>query len=476
MNKNKPDPFLQSPNVTVDLHGVRFPMEYLFRGSLVVGQPGSGKTRCILMPLFRSILDATGNDPHDKASFVIVDAKNEFAPFVAQALREVGREDDLIVLKPGSAFYNPLASPFLTTGEMVEKIISLANHTNRDPMRRARGDEAFWANALRSILSSVINATRTIHGGQITFAALNETFRVINKFPNASAAMEWMRENDLTEETIEGIRDFLILPEDKTRPCVATSMANTIYFWKNEPLKQLTTPSQGLPVINPMDIVHRGKVLLISCTSAAYGTSISPLHVALKEHFFSTLLGRDEIEVCGEDGHWGPINQTRPVFIFADEAQSYLTPDSTMGELVALDRLRSFKGGYIAASQNLASIHSVMGDAAHATRLISLFSNQIFMANICPQTAIQAEHILGQKLIKERQKEIGDAMAPPLLFRQAQPARKNDGGTVIESTRQGPRVSASTLAAMRTAEFYVRLANGKVHHKIAPFDNMVQAT
>ena len=233
MNKNKPDPFLQSPNVTVDLHGVRFPMEYLFRGSLVVGQPGSGKTRCILMPLFRSILDATGNDPHDKASFVIVDAKNEFAPFVAQALREVGREDDLIVLKPGSAFYNPLASPFLTTGEMVEKIISLANHTNRDPMRRARGDEAFWANALRSILSSVINATRTIHGGQITFAALNETFRVINKFPNASAAMEWMRENDLTEETIEGIRDFLILPEDKTRPCVATSMANTIYFWKN---------------------------------------------------------------------------------------------------------------------------------------------------------------------------------------------------------------------------------------------------
>jgi len=475
MNKNKPDPFLQNPNQTVDLHGLRFPMEYLYRGSLVVGQPGSGKTRTILMPLFRSILGATGNSPHDKASFIVVDAKNEFAPFVAQALREVGREEDLIVLRPGLAFYNPLASPFLTTGEMVEKIISLATHTNRDPMRRGRGDEAFWANALRSLLTSVINATRTIHAGQITFASLNEIFRVINKFPNASAAMEWMRENDLTEETIEGIRDFLLLPEEKTRPCVATSMANTIYFWKNEPLRRLTTPSQSLPAINPIDIVHRGKVLLISCTSAAYGTSISPLHVALKEHFFSTLLARDEIEVCGEDGHWGPINQTRPVFIFADEAQSYLTPDSTMGELVALDRLRSFRGAYVAATQNLASIHSVMGDPAHATRLISLFANQFFLSNICPHTAKQAEHVLGKKPIKERQKEIGNTVAPPLLFRQAQSLRKNEGGTVIESTRQGPRVSASTLAAMRTAEFYVRLANGKVHHKTAPFDTMIQA-
>ena len=471
----KQDPFLQQPDQIIDLHGIKFPLEYLFRGTLIVGQPGSGKTRCILMPLVRSILHATGSEMDEKASLIVVDPKNEFGPFIQELLREAGREDDLVILKPNSAFYNPLDSAFLSANEVVEKIISFANNTHRNASQRARGDEAYWANALRSLLTAVVDASRTIHKGKLTFAGINETFRSINKFPNAAAAMDWVKEHHLSETAINGIRDFLSLPDSSTRPCIATSLASTIYFWQSEPLCSLVTPKDNLPPVDPFDIVHRGKVLLIGCSSAAFGVSISPLLVALKEHFFATLLSRDQIEVSSEENRWSPINQKRPVFFLADEFQSYLTPDASMGELVALDRLRSFHGGYIAATQNLASLTSVLGDSSHATRLISLFANQAFLANICPYTARQAEHILGKRRNKERQKEINDPLPPPLLFRQTPSVRSSRGGTVIEISREVPRVTDSTLAAMRTGEFYLRLANGKVHRKTAPFIGMVQA-
>ena len=457
----KTDPFLIRPDQTVEIEGIKFPMKYLFRGTLITGQPGSGKTRCILLPLLRSLLQATGTSDETKAGLVIADPKGEFEFVLNDLLRSVGREEDLIVLKPGSGYYNPLESPFYTPSEVVEKIIGFANNTNRNASSSLRSDEAFWANSLRSLLGAVVAATRTIHG-ELNFALINEIFRKIERFDNPSSASEWMRENHLSEPTVEGLRDYLSLPSDKTRPCVATSMANTLQCWRHEPLRQLTTPTKSLPAIDPIDVIHRGKILLLACTDAAFGVSIAPLLIAIKEHLFSGVLARDKIEVTQDGAIWQHINRTRPVFFIADEFQGYVTPDASMGELVALDRMRSNRAGYIAATQNLASLHSVLGNPAHATRLISLFSNQVFLANICPTTASQASHICGKKKVKDVQRQKSRQMAPPLIFRAKQSERTTNQGSIIESTREVPRVDSSTLARMATGEFWLRLANGKV--------------
>jgi type IV secretory pathway TraG/TraD family ATPase VirD4 len=464
----KTDPYLIDPGQRIEIQGVNFPMEYLFRGALITGQPGSGKTRCILLPLLRSILQTTGTKDESKAGLVIADPKGEFEPLLNDLLRSVGREDDLVVLKPGCAYYNPLASPFYSPNEIVEKIIGFANNTNRNMTSQVRSDEAYWANALRSLLGAVVAAARTIHG-ELSYALLNETFRKIDKFQNASNASQWMRENNLSESTVEGIRDYLSLPEDKTRPCVTTSFTNTLQCWRNEPLRQLTTPTKSLPSIDPIDVIHRGKILLLACTDAAYGVSIAPLLVAIKEHLFSAVLARDKIEVVGDGTTWTPVNRTRPVFFIADEFQGYVTADASMGELVALDRMRSNRAGYIACTQNLASLHSVLGNSAHATRLISLFANQVFLSNICPATADQAEHICGKKKVKDLQRQKTRQMAPPLLFRKTRSSYRPVPGTIIEMTKEVPRVDSSTLAKMSTGEFWLRLADGSVHHKTTPF-------
>jgi len=240
-----------------------------------------------------------------------------------------------------------------------------------------------------------------------------------------------------------------------------------LYFWESEPLKTLVTPNQNLPAIDPFDILHRGKILLVACSGPAFGVSISPLLVSIKEHLFSALLSRDQIEVREPDGTWVLINQKRPFFILADEFQSYVTPSASTGELVALDRLRGFRAGLIAATQNLASLHSVLADDAHATRLISLFSNQIFLANICPYSAKHASHILGQKTKRHVQKEMGNRMAPPSLFRAKERKQMPSGIASSVTTSRVPRVDSTTLAAMKTGEFWLRLADGTVHHKKA---------
>jgi len=455
------DEYLIEPELKVSLHGIEFPLEYLYRGLLAVGQPGSGKTRCVLMPLVREILRATGNGVLTKCGLVVADPKNELASFLVDAAKEVGREEDVIVLKPGSAWYNPLANPFLSANEVVEKIISWANNTHRNGSHRSRGDEMFWANAQRSLLAALVATARAIHG-VVDFKILNETMERINMYRSIGEANKWLRDYPVPESARKGISDYLALPSTETRPCVQTSVSNTLYFWRHEPLAQLVTPSGSLPAIDPIDILHHGKILVIGCSGAAFGASITPFLLALKEHFFTVLLSRDQIEVSHGD-QWALINQVRPFFLIADEFQSYVSTDPSTGELTALDRLRGFKTGYIAATQNLASIHSVLGGADHAARLLSLFANQVYLANICPYAAQQVEFLMGKRKVKERQLRQHAVIAPPLLMKHdAWRRRKSTSKDAIIVTREVPRVDASTLSALRTGEFWFRIANGKV--------------
>jgi hypothetical protein len=218
----------------------------------------------------------------------------------------------------------------------------------------------------------------------------------------------------------------------------------------------------NLPTFDPFDIIDQGKILVIGCASAAFGVSIAPLLLALKEHLFAALLSRDQIDVQ-EGENWRPINQNRSVFIIADEFQTYLSPDSTTGELVAMDRLRSARAGFLAVTQNLASIHSVLRDASHASRLISLFSNQFYLANICPYSAQQASWLMGVKTKRVVQYSQEPRMAPPLLTAlRSSNFRTNPQNSGVVVPQQVARVDAAVLAKMTTGEFWLRLANGQV--------------
>lgn len=426
------------------------PFEYLFRSVLAVGAPGCGKTRGILMPLLRELLRATGTDPETKVGLVVADPKNEFRPFLEASLAEVGRLDDLVIIGPGEGCYNPLTSPFLTQLEMVEKIAALSLHRSRGIGGPAR-DDAFWEGSMKSLLGVCIQLHIETKGLPLTFVGVNESLRQILSFRSMSRATEWLTERqiDLPPDILHSLETFLTLPADSTRPCVAETTMNAISFWLHEPLRSLSTPTATMPAIDPLAPIDQGKIILLACTSAAHGTSLAPLMLALKEEIFSGLLARDQIEVDTENGS-RLINQTRPVFIVADEFQTYLTNNGAMGELAALDRIRGFRGGYIAATQNLASLHSALKRDVDAVRLLALFANQVFLANICPLTAVHAEFLFADS--RE------ESLPPPLL-----PHMRS-------SDLKAKDFKGQDLSRLRTGEFWLRSADGSITKGSAKMD------
>lgn len=116
------------------------------------------------------------------------------------------------------------------------------------------------------------------------------------------------------------------------------------------------------------------------------------------------------------------------------------------GEIAALDRLRGFRCGYIAASQNLSSIYSVLNGDMHGRRLLALFSNQLFMNNIDLTTSDYAFSMLCQNL-----SIFDDPYVPlPPALRQNLPPRSS-------------RYTPGALATLKTGEFWLRLASGAIH-------------
>ena len=141
--------------------------------------------------------------------------------------------------------------------------------------------------------------------------------------------------------------------------------------------------------------------------------------------------------------------------------QRSISSNLDAGEFVALDRMRSNRAGYLACTQNLASIHSVMQNHAHASRLISLFSNQVHMSNTCVYTSDHVATLMGTKTKRTVQYSNERPLAPPLLLgRETYRKRKKQNGVIVP--HQAPRVNAADLARLPTGQFWFRLASGRV--------------
>lgn len=444
-----PDPYLFAPNTKINLHGIEFPAEYLFRHLLITGAPGAGKTRLVLLPLLDQILSVFDPAPSGKPSLIIADPKGELHSLLQPLLEKYGRLDDLVILETGASYYNPLSNPFLTQTELVEKLIAFAKNASRSSQADAmQQDSIYWENSMRNLLSALAAVARINPRtpGVFTMDDLSKHWDKLSKYSSRGAMQEWLV--TLKEQPNAAARRTLLeyggLP-DVTRACVCTSVSNVLYPWGLEPLKSLVTPKANLHEIDPLSIVDNGKILLISCSGPAYGTSITPLLTALKEHLFASILSRNQIDVV-EDGSTRLINQSRPIFVIADEFQSYMSNSHSSGEITALDRLRGFRCGYIAASQNLSSIYSVLNGDMHGRRLLALFSNQLFMNNIDISTADYAFSMLCQTLPL-----FDDPHVPlPHSLRENLPP-------------PNARYTPGALATLKTGEFWLRLASGTIH-------------
>src|SRR5262249_6729227 len=81
--------------------GFVWSLDDFYKNALVFGQPGSGKTACVLNALLEGAMLST-QGTGQPISGLILDPKGDFRTKVEILCRKLGREDDLYVLDPDS--------------------------------------------------------------------------------------------------------------------------------------------------------------------------------------------------------------------------------------------------------------------------------------------------------------------------------------------------------------------------------------
>jgi hypothetical protein len=95
--------------------------------------------------------------------------------WLAGVLAGVGRLQDLVVMEPGSAFFNLLKNPFLNASQVAELLINCANHFGRSTGSTFRTDGKYWELANRNWLTTIIEVLQARQRSLPTLAELIRT-------------------------------------------------------------------------------------------------------------------------------------------------------------------------------------------------------------------------------------------------------------------------------------------------------------
>jgi type IV secretory pathway TraG/TraD family ATPase VirD4 len=354
----------------------------------------------------------------------------------------------------------------MNASQMAELLINCANQFSRAKNNSFGADGKYWELANRNWLTTIVEVLMARRGPALTLNELIRTKTEMSKLTTREVAKQWLTKNlalNLTEETRAAILEMSVIAEN-TRSCIFTSATQTIIFWGRPPLADLVNPQPNLPEVDLFSILEDGACVVATVAQPSWGSIMTPLVVAIKNHFAQVVLSRPKIEVI-EDGKARKINQTRPVYLVIDEFHRYISASPDIGEVALLDMAREFRMGAILATQNLSSLQSVVGQTT-TDLLLALCGTQVFLSNTDHRTATHASRILGTRKIRHEQRSVAPTLPPPLLIKES--TRRNGDRSETDSRTsyytEEPAMTSARLSKLKTGEFWVRLADGSVQH------------
>lgn len=403
---------LHIPNTDViPFHTAQIRVEDLLSHLMVVGQPGSGKSRACIRILLRELLKLHAQDPARKTGIFLIDGKGgELRNYVEEALQMAGRADDLIVVGPKDWTFNPFGDPSWPEAKIANTIIEVINTVGSSSVRRSI--DPFWDNATQDILSALVAVARNpIFAPQEPPRVLNVGHLVnlrpiLSKKDRDIVTMAADLAVTLGPETGASFVEFAALPA-ATRHTVATSCGTILAPFARSPLKDVLVPAPGRPELDLTTILSEGKVVLFDLSDPENATELLPAAMLAKACFARMILSRRSMD----------INQTRPVFAILEEFQKVLTPqpDSAACEANWMDTCRWCGCGVILCTQGVSSLLTKAAPAL-VDKLVSLCATQMWLASSDPASAAYASRALPGKFSQQVQRTITKSLPPPLLF------------------------------------------------------------
>lgn len=370
--------------------GFDWTFDDLVKNVLVIGQPGAGKTVCVLNALLEGLIAAGPND--EKTAGLILDPKRTYRHTIGPLCRRLGREDDLCVFSeetwptaartPGSIALNP------TDNKEDALEVSARFTTTLKLSGGMQTRDSFFPDAARTFIR---------HGFELTRAALA---------PRPASVHDVHR---LCGESMDGpafyeelIQTLAATYPDHAPPEIETAVEYFETEWRNLPDRQLagvrSTVKQilddftaqpiaemvsGPSTISIADIIERGKILYVDLPLAGRERLSRILTTLIRLEFQREILRRP--------------NKSRSSFLFADEFQSLFVAGEEHGDSDFFERSRESNHANVVAAQNMSSFLKKTPNRHDVTNFLGLCAVKIFLRNSERETSEWASSLFGER-------------------------------------------------------------------------------
>jgi type IV secretory pathway TraG/TraD family ATPase VirD4 len=360
-----------------------------FQGTVVFGRTGSGKTTGTAEHISRAMLAA------GYGGLVLCAKPGEAADWQARAA-ETGRTDDLVFFRPDQPWEFNFLDYELTSGSKnIEGVVGLLSAMS-EVLQPDDGRQDVWERASKELIRNALDLLRLsgekITASNILAAAINDDF-VKAKLEQAHS----LPSSDDEQEDLRSIEAYYqreIFPmSEKTRTSLTMSISATLGNFKRGEMRQLFCRGTNL---TPLD-ARRGKIIIVDIPVKKYN-DLGILAAAVWKSSFQRAMERVKT-----------TNETRPVFLFADEAQFFVAA-KTDGDFQTT--ARSSRTATVYLTQNFPTLKAKFGgDIKGENKAKGLLGNlvtKIFHANDDPETNQYAAETIG-KILQERESKNNSA-------------------------------------------------------------------
>lgn len=370
-------------------------------GFLITGQTGSGKTSGSGKQIACSMLRAGWG------GLVLVAKPGELDTWKTY-LDRCGRSDDLIVFDASAThrfnfldfeMSRPGPGGGITTN-VVETLCTILEVADRSANTDGGNGEQYWVRSSRQLIRNIVDLLALAKGR----ISVSDCYRLVISAPTSleqlasdswkeqSECFRWLTEADKRMKSPREQHDFQIVTDywcsefvqlsDKTRSIIVSMFTSMIDVLHRGVLRELFSTDT---TVTPLD-VEAGKIIIIQLPVKEFGETGVIAQIIWK-HIFQRAIERRDI-----------TEHTRPVFLWADEAQHFLTNyDASFATTC-----RSARVSMVYLTQNFNNIIAAMGGSekgrAEAESLASNLNTKVFHANADTVTNEWASGLIGKTL------------------------------------------------------------------------------
>lgn len=358
-----------------------------YKNTAIFGQPGSGKTVCVLNALLEGLIASSGEGGKPAAG-LILDPKGDFRDKIELLCARYGRAGDLLIIDPASPRRSVRWNPLDSDDDAME--IAGRFGAVMEILNPGGKDDAFFIQQAKTLVQNLIVLLRAARSDAPP--SLPEVYRAAMAEPdrgdirNSDTALDRLLDRIehvdlLTGQAIDYLADdWLSLPEN-TRGSVRAFVSNMLGAFLSPPYD---TVFSGRSTMRLGEMIDRGKILYVYMPVAEKEVMARVVSTFVKLEYYREVLRR--------------LDKERPSFFLCDEFQSFFTVGQGKGDADAFAMTRQSNHANIIAFQNYAGLLKQTDRRENVDNLLSNCATKLFLRNTDKETNEYASQLFGEAL------------------------------------------------------------------------------